>query len=484
MLTQDTLERSQLFVELLDAKKQFIRPIAGTPLAAIVDACRVDNNFMPINEAGQYTPSLGDIAFMANATDEQLGMSRHDYAMDQVCAMAIQGVTAQVKTIRTVVGPAVKELAVKTLEHLKGFSASSLLGMEVVTVRAPLPFLNASLEKEARMTEGVPYDNPTLGMFLPNMAVSDIIKLMETGIGSLDADIREWAAGKGDSFFLKIWETLFMENNLGMQTNKVMTLRDFIDNREDGEEWSLAVFLLARRLWDSPPEGTNMELRGYEDKMLAFRHQAASNVVRAMEIYQGRLKGQTMVIERTKTCVKVLDILYRDWIDAGGSNEVLFGMLVTGEVLTRADEINAKSQDLLRAWQRHEMVVNMNEQAARQVKTKEIMRKIFLDQLYDPEHDADVSEDRRQAVVKLFDEEMARIGEAEFREMKDPYSLALRLLCRSRFVDTDAENYLTWYNQLATDNPNVDANEISAMCTLRYITKWFVDTMVDTGQAA
>ncbi len=484
MLTQDNLERASQFVELLDAKKQFIRPIAGTPLAAIVDACRVDNSFMPINDAGSYIPSLGDIAYMANATDEQLGMSRHDHAMDQVCTMAIAGVTAQVKTIRTVVGPAVKELAVKTMEHLKNFSASSLLGMEVIPVRTPLPFLNSTLEKEARMTEGVPYDNPELGMKLPLIPVADLIKLMETGIGSLDADIREWAAGKGDTFFVELWEALFMENELGLQTNKVLTLRDFIDNRENGEEVSLAVFLLARRLWDAPPEGTNMDLRRYEEKMLAYRHQAASNVVRAIATNQGRLKGMTMVLERTKTTVKVVDVLYRDWVDAGGSNEVLFGMLVTGEVLTRPDELTAKSADLLRAWQRHEMVVNMNERTARQTKIKEAMRSIFLDQLYDPDNAADATEDRRQAIVKLFDDEMARISESEVGEMKDPYSLALRLLCRSRFVDSDAENYLTWYNQLATDNPGVDANEISAMCTLRYIVKWFIDTQVDTGTAA
>ena len=67
--------------------------------------------------------------------------------------------------------------------------------------------------------------------------------------------------------------------------------------------------------------------------------------------------------------------------------------------------------------------------------------------------------------------------------MNDPFSLALRLLCRSRFVATDAENYLTWYNQLSVDNPNVAPEEISAMCTLKYIARWFADTQIEVGTA-
>lgn len=480
MLSQDVLERAYPLVEQLDARRVYLAPVPGTPLASLVEATRMAgvNHYSLPNQTGAVADpqvQLGDIAFMANCINPATNESDHDVAMNRVVENGIAGLTNQVRAIRTVVKPAVVEMAEKTMLALQGLPGSEILGLEVRTYTPPEAFSNKNLLKEVLLTQAMPFDNPTLGLKLPVMAVSDIIKLAETGVTTIDGDVQDWLARKGNDFVAKVWETLFTENELGLTTNRVLMLRDYIDDPYEGAEWSLLTFLLARKLWDNPPEGTAMELRAYNEKVQAFRDQSASNVARAMDQLAQHADSGRMVLELQRKWVVVLEPVYKKWLEENnGTNEVLLGMIVLQKPLFTVEDIVAASAELQDTWTRQESLARTEEAARRKANCKGIMRSIFVDQLYSSTEENETSEEIRQRIVALFDNELSLVNEEDC-EVDRLFLTSTRLLCRSRFVRSDAENFLNWFNKIMKDNPGTSEMEAATQCAIKYVARWMAE---------
>lgn len=474
MLSRDTLERAYPFTEQLDAKGITLRPQGGTPLSALVDATRTTASYaVPVD--GGFEISLSDIEYMANCPNPATDISDHDANIDATTLISAPAVIRQLNVIRTVVGPAVKQLAEKTIHILESQKTSELLGYEVIVHVPSAPLFNDTLLKQAQKFDQVPYDNPKLDMKMPTMAVSDILKNLETGTGSIDGDVRDWAAIKGDSFFINVWETIFQQTG-NPETNQVVNLRDLIDINDFGDR-AMAVFLITSRMWDTPPEGTEMTLEQYESTMCSFRDQAANSLVRFMNSARSNAKAGMVVIATEGTCITVFEPAYKEWLAAGGSNEVLFGNLVADRRhYLKEDLLNAQAE-LLAAWNRFDIMTTMTESAKRYSRTKELLRSVFVEQLYSSTDETEINEDVRLRIVDLFDKELAAATEKDL-DVKNIYALAICLQCRSRFIKTDAEQFLNWFDELKQEHPMVDDREIGTICTIRYVAKWLAE-MID-----
>jgi hypothetical protein len=468
MLTREALDNALPLAEVLDQRGLILRPVENTALDRLVGATRADDNFN-YGQAGNFTPDTDSMEFIANKVDDALGMSPHDFAMDADLALAIPAVRAHISFAKTVVAPSVADLVERVKKSLVELTPSSLLGMEVIVWNPASPLLNNAFVNIARQFEEVPYDVPAMNIQLPTLPVSEIVELMKTGTASVDDDIATWAAGKGESFFINIWENVFQMKPAELNDRIPVKFSNFIDDREIGADNAIAIFLLARRLFDAPPEGTEMNLQAFNNSMAEFRNQAGARICRELDELERLMKSKGVIRAVMDNKTVVNGPVYKEWLEAGGSNEILFGNMLNSNPVFSAELLNEQGDGLKLAWQKHAALTAAVESNRQFARVKELMARHFRAQMRDVTEGEEATLANREAVVRLFDEELEKIRASE---LDDLWSLTLRIVCRSRFFRTDAERILTDIEEIARKNPGIDEREAAGVAALKYISFW------------
>jgi hypothetical protein len=453
---------------VLDANGIYLMPIEGTPLAELVKATRSDSKLVS-GGPGNYDIDASTILYMANQKDKTLKFAEHDKVMDEVTSVCVRTVQGMMQHARGVVAPAVSELVEKTCDTLRSMSVSSLLGMNVVPWNPPAPMQLAAFETMVEKYAGVAYDSPLMKMRAPTITCQEIIELMHTGAGTLDAAIDDWAAVKGETFFNAIWLNVFQITPVAAG-ERARTFGDIVEDAKNGLDSAVAIFLIARKMVEAGAlPGTEMSAPAFENMAAELRNQAAGVISRAFEGLKTIEKAGQLVRKIEGPVTYVNERVYRAWIDAGGTNEVLFGNSLQDTPNATVTQINEKSEELKAAWQRHSTITATLESNKRFARTKEILAKHFSDQLSAIVDGEEATEGNRYTVLKLFEAELSKVRQ---EEMEDLWGLALRLVCRSRFFRTDAEKILSSIERVKKANPTVDVREAAAAAMIEYIGQW------------
>jgi hypothetical protein len=67
---------------------------------------------------------------------------------------------------------------------------------------------------------------------------------------------------------------------------------------------------------------------------------------------------------------------------------------------------------------------------------------------------------------------MEELSEVSEIDMKDLWSVSLKLVCRSRFDHTQAERILSGIEEVKRDNPSIDVREAAAVSMIKYVAYW------------
>lgn len=489
MLSIKALEAAIPLTQRLDAADRVLTVVPNTPLAALVNSTFVANgaymgnqvtatthgSTAPMNDSdGEYRPDLFTIVYMTNAKDDVISECAHDTAMDEITEVATQAVVGHINVARTLVAPAVLELTERTAAKIAGLTASSIANKEVIVSEYPAPLANNSLEQLTSKWANTAIEDPELQLRLPYQSPEQIADLLKTGIASLDGDVAAWAGGKGDEFFAAIWSTFFHDSGTTPRMFSDKSFRSIISDRDIGTDAALAVFLLANKLFDDGPlEGTEMALEKYNDLTSRFRNQAAGQLERITESYARALKIGSMILKRDDRSITVSGPVYRKWLSEGGSNEILLGLLVDGGMDSLAVDITSKAAEYERKWSNFSAYTMAAENNNRYVSMKEALSNEFRAQLMevalDEGLDPMTAKANRDNLVDSFNEELEHVKLGEFDNL---YELCLKLLCRTRFVNTDAEALLSNIEIICRDNPKLSAREAATVAEAQYIINW------------
>lgn len=465
MLTTEAIESAYALTEKLDQSGMVLRPVDNTPLAALVKASRQPGEMM-LPVAGDYTPDIQSIVYMANTPMPEINASVHDMCTDEIVPVVINAVREHLVFARTVVAPAVESLADAVRQSLADQSASSLLGMEVIVEEMPALVSNPLLATAVRPYTETPFDHPRLAFKCPDQTATELRETMSAGSGRLDKDVDEWLAIKGEGWLLNLWRQAF-QNGVNGEEVGTITFSDLMKDLDS----VIAIFLLSRKLYSaSPLEGTEMGLKAYEALMVEFRNQSARTLAVALELYEADVKGGALVRSNTERTITVNSEVYRQWIEAGGTNEVLYGNLLSKPVLGSVASINENAGRLLKAWNEHSTYVASAEANRRFERTKQFLSLHFHKQL---QEDTDTTNIGNSATV--FNTFIELLEGVRSQEMDCIDSLALRLVCGARFPHTAAYTILDGVNAAITANPKLDVREAAAISAARYAAKWVAE---------
>jgi len=479
MLNQKALSASLPLATILDDHDLVLTPVTGSPLEVLVNATRSDTGFniaTPLDRdtpdgvtINQYVPDIVNIEFIANAKDSVLGICQHDVQMDSIVEGVSQAVKEHLIFAKNVVAPAVEELVVKTTTTLRDINPSTLLGMEVVVWNPPAPLLTSSIEDAVRKFEELPFDSPVMNLRLPDLTASEVIELMMSGTSGLDKSIAEWAAGKGNGFFIKVWENIFQQKQAGLTDTKLVAFRDWIYGNPEKLDMALSIYLLARKLMDSPLPNTEMNLAAFNKTVVEFRNHAAYRLCLALNELDTINKGGILVRSVLDNVTTVNGSVYDSWIAAGGENEILFGNSLNKPVIVSLQDFNTKSGELKALWNRHAVLTATVERNRLFTRTKEVLMKHFNEQIRAVTEGDEATLENRARILDAFENCLHEMREDE---LSDLWGACLKLLCASRFVTTDARRILMGIERVKKENPKIEIREAAAISAIEYIAHW------------
>jgi hypothetical protein len=118
------------------------------------------------------------------------------------------------------------------------------------------------------------------------------------------------------------------------------------------------VFLVTRRIWNTPIDGVNMSSAAYEDTMIRYRTQSGLRLCHELERLDRDSQAGILIIGTEGVPGGSLRVIvnasvYRDFLKKGGTNEVLLGNLLQPQKEVRLDVLLEKKEVLEATWARH-----------------------------------------------------------------------------------------------------------------------------------
>ncbi len=343
-------------------------------------------------------------------------------------------------------------------------------GAEVSLRTSPGPLAEPMLVKSIELNAEAIFSRESLLNELPALDDNQIRALMMTSAASVDAAIAEHFAKKPEGWLAARWKEIFCRQP-GEPVPEA-GLDAFITGR-DNVDTALMVFLVTRKIWNQPLEGTNMSAAAYEDAMVRYRTQSGLRLCHELQRLDRDSQAGILVIG-TETApggakkILVNASVYRDFIKQGGTNDVLLGNLLQPMPEVRLDRLLANKEQFEAAWQRHYTYNKAFYDQRRLLKMREAVTCEW--ESLATEYTAEDFPLHKRASSRAMVLRMAQTLVA--KDFDDLNSLALKLACGARFYETDAIKILGGMQRARELNPGLSQQECAHISTLEYVARW------------
>lgn len=468
MLSQQAAESAYVTTKELDEKGIALVAKPGSLLATLVAATYI--NFDPALQGGEYHP---DLAAMCTLTDQPCtatGYSEHTARMEEVSDFVAEKLQKHVFYARTVVAPFVDAYAQRLSQAMELISGNPDNGAEVVLCTQPGPLAEPALVASIQMNREAIFTREALLSGLPALDDNQIRTLMMTGSASVDAAIAEYFAKKPEGWLAARWKSIFCVDLNSAQPAD--GLDGYILGRQNVDT-ALMVFLVARRIWNAPLEGTNMSAAAYETAMVNYRTQAGLRLCHELERLDRDSQAGILVIGTENNPggskkILVNASVYRDFIKQGGTNEMLLGNLLQPQPEVRLDKLMEKKDVLESAWARHYAYNKTFYDQKRLLKMREavVCEWEHLCTQYTPEDFPLHERASARAMVLRMSHTLTP------KDFDDLNGLALCLACDARFYKTDAKQILGGMQRARENNPGLSQQECANIAVTEYVCRW------------
>lgn len=468
MLTIQAAESAYPILKELDEKGIALVAKPGSILASLVAATYI--NFDPAQQGGEFHLDMGSMCALTDQASTASGYSEHTARMEETSDFIKTKLQQHLFYTRTVVAPFVDAFAGRLGQAMELIGSNPDNGVEIVIHSQPGPLAEPSLIKSIQLNKEVIFTREQLLTGLPALDDNQITALMMTGAASVDAAIAEHFSKKEEGWLAARWKSIFCVN-FG-EPSPADGLDAYIGGRPNVDS-ALMVFLVTRKIWKSPLEGTDMSADKYEDSMVAYREQSGLRLCHELERLDRDSQAGILVIN-TETVVggtmkvTVNASVYRDFLKKGGSNETLLGNLLQPQKEVRLDAILEKKDLLEATWSRHYARNAALFDQKRLLKMQgclvyewECLAKDYTVEDF-PVHERASS----RAMILQASHVLTP------KDFDDLGSLALRLVCSARFYKTDAFEILAGMQRAQEKNPGIDKAEAAHISTEEYVCRW------------
>lgn len=472
MLSYTASESAYQLAAELDAKGIAVVAKPGSLLSKLVAMTAIDYN-PKITEGGFYI-DLGRMSALTDSPSATTGYSEHSARMEETADFIAKKMQDYLQFTRTVAAPWIDELAKRLNSHMELIEGAPDAGVNIKISKTNNILTDTALYEAITRSKEVPYETLHHATKLPEMTDAMVRASMATGSPLLDASVLEYFSVYPEGWLASNYSSVFRMGCSEIQSDSGADC--YLTGRHNVPV-ALLTFLVARRLWNAPPDGTDMPLESYESIMVDIRNQAALRLCHEVErmVRDGKngilVTGTRSVIGSIE--VEVNQEQYNQYLKEGGSVDALLGNQLQAHPKVLTKDLLENKAVYEASWQRHYSLNKSYYDQRRLLRMREAVL-VEWDQLTkESSHDEFSLAERH--VSRVLVRRMAETTRLE--EFDDIATLAMNLACKSRFRETAALTILSGMARAKKNNPGITGREAATIAVLEYLYSWVGDNM-------
>lgn len=474
MIQEQTTLSVTAYAAALDTAGIALAPMSNTPLAALQASglfagCPASNGMMDLN--------LRDLSLATNT-------EQHEGTLNAIVSTLAPAIKEHIRVAQTVVNPVVTALVERIEEVAKYFVSQRVSDLQVkrVSMASPLSLGNlvnviASFTPSGSITMGA------LRIF-PAMTDEQLLALMQVGSTEVDAVITTWYCAQPAGFFQRVWQSFFLTNKEAYIKGGSYALDNIKWDTPEGTGVALALFMWCNRMQGNPMEGMDSTqgytMAAYNNYLVDLRAQAARRLTDIMDMQKARESSGALVhsIDTSAKTIYVNEAIYLKWLDKEeGSNELLYGLMISGDKLTMTADLNAARARYLQVFFDYSQLAKEAEVANWAIS----MRKAIIDCLSEQICQADLSANGKTLAYAKSREMVYSLPEGRMRN--NLYDICLELVHALLFPGTASIVILRGINIAKEKDGGLSIREAATISILRYIAI-YVAGLMKVGNAA
>lgn len=463
MLQKDAIESAIPLTQRFDQSKLRLVPVAGSPLEMLCADSEPPAVVASATDGLGFDFYLSALPQLSSTTIAGQEASQHDISLERAAEICIPAVASHISHARNIVRPEVEDLVTRVTEELANETVAGILNMEIVEEGLPAVLSMSAMQTMISKYAGAPFMNFSMNANFPAKTAEEIIEMLMTGVGSVDSEIRVWAASLGKSFFIELWNAGFHVELSAPGDSQ--TIQDYTNTPDK----TLAVFLLARSLYNDIPEGTEMSLSSVHEMMTDYAAQTATKLDGLMSIAERDDKNGLILRSIQGGKITVRSNVYAKWIEQGGDSDAIFGNALREVPFYTVDGINENIAELREAWRHKAEMIRAAEKINRIRRIRQSMNMQYRRMLIDA-HQEDPS--KAASVTTMCTKLEELIYSLRDTECSNLYDMALRVVCEVRYPHTEAFKILNNISVIKTASPELDIRECVTLSVARYVIGW------------
>jgi hypothetical protein len=463
----------------LDNMGYRLLPVVNTPLASL----NSDLNTVFNTTDGEFIPSPESYVASANILTEGQDYSVYTANMDHTARSIAVYVQSHLSFAKNVVKPLITELVECFTEKVNAINISPATDFVIEKLNLPAPMLVSDIKDAIDDYADIQAQIPNYVKFdAPELSIVEIVDLLKTGNKAVDESIDQWVAMKGEGFFTQVYEGLFTQKQTNLRQNG-----GWISTMDNSWDSTLCAFLMTRNLHDKPWKDCNMSLVDYNVAIANLRDAAGYALTGIYSIMANCIKTNTLIRSAFGSKMVVVKPVYDMWVQDGGNDVLLFGVLISGKRLNFINEINEAKIDLLKSWELHSAMSISTERNRKFT----MMKKTLYGCVFD------LVESNAEGVFTHLKKEGFAVDHIEMQEYKtfkqkfedyyayvsdkdfaDVWCMAKTIVCDQIFYYTDSGAILDGIEDATKNNPEISVDEAALLSTISYVTKYVCNQMV------
>lgn len=426
------------------------------------------------------------------AMDSRDGQSLHTTALLTLQQELSKPVIQHMAFARTEVAPRVTDLAEKMMAFIASAKpVSPSTEFEVVKLRLPALVLDESFvamgleNANADVTEMVPQ---YAGLsFAPMEKPEDYLAAIQLPNDRLNGLMKDWLATLPEHYLVQAFFYYFSNQSTPDWAGGGSTgiYKYFSDNGQVSPyrrlTEALVCYLYARAFLLSPPASERHTLSDVKERLAKLRDSAADIILASIRRIQSQYKNNVLVVEAiaSKKQISVNAELYQEWLEAGGSPEILFGMLVSGRLQFALDQITADKDRYQKAWMEYMQLAEQENTVVFKDRFRVFVKSTALQDLTS----GNVSESEaayRASNPNYLDHATKLITQMVDHSpalMKDLYATALMVIGQGRYYYTSAYDILNDIKLAAGPSDEMDVRECALVSLAKYLARYLADQL-------
>lgn len=428
--------------------------------------------------------SLEDIAtgldIQTTAHGEVITSSEHTTFVEEQARLAAGSVLATFTYARNQVNPLVRSVVEEITKESQRAAYDIGANVEIVCDDLNDIYTNPALSLIVNQYAANNIDAIELPKLHKAKDEAQIEALLKTGADRVDGDILTWSAALPKGFLAETYDSVFVG---GQPIGNLIPLIDGNLNLDR----ALAVFLMARSLINEGDYNARMMPSMYEARMTRVMAQTALAIKSSIGVKNSMLDSDVMVLRwpsdigllNAPCKVLVVGERYREFLQLGGTSEMVLGAAVSKDRPVRMGQIQQNGAYFATIWESHLARVS-NALKSRQLEDFiGVVRRCMSNEIDRRMQDHSAGVNAQPLTLEQMHKTLYKeTCELTLPDIEAPFKVVRHIVCKVFYPERyEILRCLEQLDAVMSSNPSLPAREAADIVAVHLLTDWLVDQM-------